>query len=304
MDDKQYWVGFNLVAGIGAVRLQALIDHFGDAASAWHGEPADLRAAGLGQQRLSSGCWSSGSSVDLDKLWERIAAQGIQILTWQDEKYPARLKEIEQPPPVLYIRGELLPMTILRLRSSARAGSRRMEGRSPKSWRRFLAANGITVISGLARGVDALAHPAALKAVGEQLACSDPGVDQIYPPENRALAEQMMEARRIDQRLSGGHCARSYQFPAAQSHHFRVIIGGRCDRSRRDQRRVDHRRVCRRAGTRSLCSAGQHTGAAKQRHEQADPEWRTAIADAAGPDCRRWTSRAWVSKNLRGRCCR
>ncbi len=108
MDDKRFWVGLTLVRGIGAVRLQALIDHFGDAASAWQGAPDELHAAGLGSKVIER-LIEARKSVDLDQLWDRIVAAGIKILTWDDELYPPRLKEIEQPPPVLYVRGDLLP---------------------------------------------------------------------------------------------------------------------------------------------------------------------------------------------------
>ncbi len=155
MDEKQFWVGFNLVRGIGAVRLQALIDHFGDAASAWRAAPEELRLAGLGPKVLERLLEVRGA-VDLEKLWDRITAQGIRILNWEDELYPPRLKEIEQPPPVLYVRGDLLPedhfaVAIVGTRKVTPYGRQITEELSA-----FLAANGVTVISGLARGVDAV----------------------------------------------------------------------------------------------------------------------------------------------------
>src|SRR5581483_1240301 len=191
MDEKQFWVGFNLVRGIGAVRLQALIDHFGDAASAWRGSPDDFRAAGLGSKVIER-LLEVRKGVDLEKLWDKITAQGIKILTWKDELYPPRLKEIEQPPPVLYVRGEILAedhfaVSIVGTRKVTPYGRQVAEELSA-----FLAATGITVISGLSRGVDAVAHSAALKAGGRTVAVLGSGVDRIYPPENRALAEQMM----------------------------------------------------------------------------------------------------------------
>src|SRR5512142_573121 len=192
MDDKQYWVAFNLVRGIGAVRLQALIDHFGDAARAWGADPDELRAAGLGGKVVER-VLELRASLDLDKLWERIGAQGVHVLTWRDEAYPRRLKEIDQPPPVLYVRGELVSEDDF---SVAIVGTRRITpyGRQvTEELAGYLAANGITVISGLARGVDAAAHTAALRAGGRTLAVLGCGVDRIYPPENRSLAEQMIE---------------------------------------------------------------------------------------------------------------
>lgn len=191
MEEKRYWVGFNLVRGIGAVRLQALIDYFGSAAAAWQGSSEELRQAGLGAKVVER-FLNLRESIDLDQLWDRIAAQGIQILTWDDALYPPRLKEIEQPPPVLYVRGELLPEDHFAI---AVVGTRRVTpyGRQvTEELAAFLAGNGVTVVSGLARGVDAVAHSAALKAGGRTLAILGSGVDRIYPPENRGLAEKML----------------------------------------------------------------------------------------------------------------
>ncbi len=191
MDDKRYWVAFNLVRGIGAVRLQALIAHFGDAESAWRSGPEELRAAGLSGKVLDR-LVELRSSLDVNALWERIAAQGIRVTTWLDEGYPGRLKEIDQPPPVLYSRGELLPeddfaVAIVGTRRATPYGRQVTEELSA-----YLAGNGISIVSGLARGVDATAHSAALRAGGRTLAVLGSGVDRIYPPENRALADQIM----------------------------------------------------------------------------------------------------------------
>jgi DNA processing protein len=191
MDDKRYWIGFNLIKGIGAVRLQALIQHFGDLEVAWKASPSDLAEAGLGRKVIER-IIQARAEVDLIKLWEKVESQGIKILTWQDESYPGRLKEIDQPPPVLYIRGEYLPDDLFAV---AIVGTRRVTayGRQiTEEISSFLAATGITVISGLARGVDAIAHQSTLKAGGRTIAVLGSGVDKIYPPEHRGLAEQMM----------------------------------------------------------------------------------------------------------------
>ncbi len=192
MDDKKYWVGFNLIKGIGAVRLQALIQYFGDLESAWRAAPASLAEAGLGKKAIER-VVQARESVNLEKLWEQILNQGIQILTWQDEVYPSRLKEIDQPPPVLFIRGEYLQEDLFAV---ALVGTRRVTayGRQiTEEIAAFLASNGITVVSGLARGVDAIAHASSLKAGGRTLAVLGSGVDRIYPPEHHALAGQIME---------------------------------------------------------------------------------------------------------------
>ncbi|HSL28915.1 MAG TPA: DNA-processing protein DprA [Anaerolineales bacterium] len=192
MNDKRYWIGFNLIKGIGAVRMQALIEHFGDLAEAWQAAPIELARAGL-SLKLIERIVQARQNVDLEKVWGKIEAQGIKILTWEDETYPQRLKEIEQPPPVLYLRGEYLPEDLFAV---AVVGTRRVTayGRQiTEELAAFLAANGITVISGLARGVDAIAHQTSLKAGGRTIGVLGSGVDKIYPPEHRALAEKMIE---------------------------------------------------------------------------------------------------------------
>lgn len=192
MDDKKFWVGFNLIKGIGAVRMQGLVAYFGDLESAWKAAPAEFAEAGLGGKVIER-VLQARENIDLGKVWDKIQKEGIKILTWQDETYPQRLKEIDQPPPVLYIRGEYLPDDLF---SVAIVGTRRVTpyGRQiTEELSAFLAANGMTVISGLARGVDAVAHQSTLKAGGRTIAVLGSGVDKIYPPEHRALAEQMME---------------------------------------------------------------------------------------------------------------
>jgi DNA processing protein len=190
MQDKKYWIGFNLVKGIGAVRLQALIQHFGSVKAAWAAQPADLAAAGLSNKLLER-LVLTRKGVDLDHIWSGIVAQDIQVLTWDDAGYPKRLKEIDQPPPVLYVRGEYLDDDLFAV---AIVGTRRITayGRQiTEEIASHLGANGITVISGLARGVDAAAHTAALRAGGRTIAVLGCGVDRIYPPEHRALADEI-----------------------------------------------------------------------------------------------------------------
>jgi DNA processing protein len=190
MDDKKYWVGFNLIKGIGAVRMQALVQYFGELESAWKAAPADLAAAGMGL-KLIERIVQARANVDLDKVWAKIESQGIKILTWEDDAYPQRLKEIEQPPPVLYVRGEYLTEDLFAV---AIVGTRKVTsyGRQiTEELASYLAGNGITVVSGLARGVDAIAHQTALKAGGRTISVLGSGVDKIYPPEHRQLAERM-----------------------------------------------------------------------------------------------------------------
>lgn len=190
--DKRYWVGFNLVKGIGSARMRLILDAFGDARSAWEASPELLQSAGITPKVLDT-LLKVRASVSLDLVWERIQAQGINVLTWDDAEYPARLTEVPQPPPVLYLRGELAPADDF---SVAVVGTRRVTPYGKQVAEEIaahLARSGVTVVSGLARGVDALAHRAAIQAGGRTLAVLGCGVDRIYPPENRQLAEQICQ---------------------------------------------------------------------------------------------------------------
>ena len=188
---KRYWVGFNLVKGIGPARLRLLLNYFGDITTAWRATPQQLRSAGL-NPKLVETFIQMRTEISLDKVWERIIKQGIQVLTWEDDAYPRRLKEIDQPPPVLYVRGTLIPEDEWAV---AIVGTRRVTpyGRQvADDIAGSLARSGVTIVSGLARGVDAIAHKSALSYGGRTLAVMGCGVDRIYPPEHRSLARDLM----------------------------------------------------------------------------------------------------------------
>jgi DNA processing protein len=220
MKDKRHWIGFNLIKGIGAVRMQALIQHFGDLEDAWQAQPADLAQAGLGLKVIER-IVQAREQVDLEKVWKKIEAQNIHILTWEDEAYPQTLKEIDQPPPVLYLRGDYLPDDLFAV---AIVGTRRATpyGRQiTEELASFLATHGITVVSGLARGIDAIAHQSALKAGGRTIGVLGSGVDKIYPPEHRALADKMIESGAVISDYAPGTPPDATNFPPRN----RIISG-------------------------------------------------------------------------------
>ena len=108
MTDPRYWVGFNLIPQIGPVKVRRLLDHFGDLATAWTAGAHELAEAGLDQRALQN-LLSTRHKIDLDAELEKIARAGVQVLTWADPTYPAHLSAISNPPPVLYIKGEIHP---------------------------------------------------------------------------------------------------------------------------------------------------------------------------------------------------
>ncbi len=220
MDDKRYWVGFTLVKGIGAVRLQALIDHFGDITTAWNASPFDLAAAGIGR-KLSERVIQVRRDVNLDDYMAQVEKNAIKILTWNDVDYPVHLKEIEQPPPVIYMRGDVTQedgwaVAIVGTRAVTPYGRQVAEELAT-----ILAQNGVTVVSGLARGVDAIAHNSALRAGGRTLAVLGSGVDKIYPPEHRQLAEKIFLQGAVISDYAPGTPPESANFPPRN----RIISG-------------------------------------------------------------------------------
>ncbi len=220
MDERIYWVGFNYIKGIGAVRFRALLDYFGELSRAWQAPSEALAQAGL-SPKIIANLHKFRSEASVEQIWERIQAQGIHILTWKDESYPARLKEIDQPPPVLYLRGQLQPqyewaVAIVGTRRATAYGKQVGEDIA-----NTLARNGVTVVSGLARGIDSLAHQAALKAGGRTLAVLGSGVDVIYPPENRRLADEIIANGAILSDYAPGTSPDSANFPPRN----RIISG-------------------------------------------------------------------------------
>jgi DNA processing protein len=191
-DELKYWVAFNRIPGIGRVRYEAMLSRFGRLSDAWAASRADLQAAGIDRHAARQIADKRGS-IDPGAELEALTAAGITAITWEDTGYPARLKEIDDAPPVLYLRGDLAASDELAV---AVVGTRRPTPYGRQVAEEFsyqLAANRITVVSGLARGVDAIAHRAALQAGGRTLAVLACGLDMVYPPEHARLAREIAE---------------------------------------------------------------------------------------------------------------
>lgn len=191
-DEKKYWIGFNQVKGIGAVRFKQIQAHFGDLSIAWHAPIEAFREIGLPERVLKNIDQLRGT-LDLDRYFENIVQGDARVVTLLDEDYPVLLREIDQSPPVIYVKGRLIPADEFAV---AMVGTRRVTAYGQQVAREtstFLAGHGLTIVSGLARGVDALAHQHALQAGGRTIAVLGCGVDVVYPPEHRQLAEAIVE---------------------------------------------------------------------------------------------------------------
>src|ERR1022692_1320223 len=191
MDSREALVALNLVEGVGPVRVRQLLEHFGDA-------PAILKASK--QQLLqvrSIGEDTAGNisgwekTVDLAGELKRISDFGCHVLTQADENYPALLREIYDPPIVLYVKGEL---TAKDKNAVAIVDSRMTTHYGIEVARKLayqLAYVGVTVVSGGARGIDTAAHQGALSAKGRTVAVLGTGINLVFPPENNELFERI-----------------------------------------------------------------------------------------------------------------
>ncbi len=210
--DIKYWVGFSLVPGIGRVKLAQLESYFGGLEDAWKATPADLKRSGLDSGSIRA--ISSGRpKINLEAEMEKLDRHAVQVATYHDADYPSRLKEIYDYPPLLYIRGSLLPEDEWYL---AVVGTRRatVYGRQiTEEIVTDLARNRITIVSGLARGVDSIAHHSALAAGGRTVAVFACGLDIVYPGENANLARRIMQQGALISEYPLGTKPKAENFP-------------------------------------------------------------------------------------------
>jgi DNA processing protein len=186
--------------------------HFGTLERAWSAAAGELKAAGLDTGTVSAVLEARGR-IDPDGELELLHKHGVSAITWHDAGYPRPLQEVFDRPPVLFVRGALAPSDEWAV---AVVGTRRVSvyGRQvAEEMSRGLAANQVTVVSGLARGVDAIAHRTALDAGGRTVGVLACGLDMIYPPEHKKLAEQMAEQGAVISDYAIGTQPRSEFFP-------------------------------------------------------------------------------------------
>ncbi|HEX6291525.1 MAG TPA: DNA-processing protein DprA [Herpetosiphonaceae bacterium] len=192
MDSILYYLGFNRVPGIGPARLDRIIAHCGSLESAWNASAGELIAAGLDQRSIES-LVQTRRTLDLEAEYERAIDAGIRLISRDDPAYPALLAQTTNPPFLLYVRGTLTEMDRWAL---AVVGTRQASAYGKEAARKLvsgLVAAGVTIVSGLALGIDAVAHSAALAAGGRTLAVLGSGVDQIYPLTNQQLGTAIVQ---------------------------------------------------------------------------------------------------------------
>ena len=188
---QRLWVALTLTPGLGPTRAKRLVEFFGGVEGVFRASLTELEAAGLPAGAAQS--LATGRSVELaqDELGKAVRA-GIQIVSLDDPEYPPELRQIYDPPLLLYIRGNVGTISQPGI---AMVGTRHPTPYGMGMAERMacdLAARGLVIFSGLARGVDTFAHRGAVSAKGKTVAVFGTGVDVMYPKENSRLAEQIL----------------------------------------------------------------------------------------------------------------
>ena len=181
----------NMIEDVGSVRTQRLLEHFGSLEKIFKASQAELEKVKEIGLRIASNIIKGIKEIDLKKELELIRTRGVKVVTFLDNDYPKNLKNIYDPPVALYVKGKILPRDNLAI---AIVGSRLASFYGLQTAERFafeLASRGVTIVSGLARGIDSASHKGALKAKGRTLAVLGSGIANVYPEEHIELAEEI-----------------------------------------------------------------------------------------------------------------
>jgi DNA processing protein len=221
MTRTEAWLALNLIPQIGPVRVRKLLQHFGSPErilSARSSEILHVEGFGLAQAEALAG-WEA--QVDLAGELRKVRERGLSVLTQEDELYPPLLKEIHDPPLVLYVWGELTKRdhNAIGVVGSRHATLYGMNATKKLSFQ--IAYAGYSVVSGLARGIDTAAHEAALAANGRTIAVIGSGLGKLYPPENMALAERIAQNGAVISEYPVDRAADRQTFP----YRNRVVAG-------------------------------------------------------------------------------
>ncbi len=190
--EKIYWLGFSAFPGIGPLRFKLLLSYFGSAKKAWEAGEEELIKIGLGE-KLTAQFAAFRRKISLPAYLKEVQSKNIKIITLIDKEYPSLLAEIFDAPFVLYVRGNL---DCSKKETIGVVGTRMMTGYGREVTRKItgeLVESGLTIVSGMAYGVDTVAHETALERGGKTIAVLGCGVDIIHPISNRVLYWKIVE---------------------------------------------------------------------------------------------------------------
>jgi DNA processing protein len=197
MDGELGWLALSLAPGIGGKTFHLLLRRFGSPDRVFTSHHKDLEEIPGLKGRTIEAIKSSALKETAEREMSRLRTLGIQIIPWGTEKYPQYLTNISDPPPLIYVRGALLPEDE---RAVSVVGSRQASAYGLSVCKKIcteLAWQGWTVVSGMARGIDSAAHRGALEGGGRTLAVWGTGLDVVYPPENLALSKDIASSGAI-----------------------------------------------------------------------------------------------------------
>ncbi|MFN7560444.1 MAG: DNA-processing protein DprA [Prosthecobacter sp.] len=224
MTRTEAYLALNLIPQIGPVRVKKLLRHLGSPEAVLTAKSRDLILVdGIGQAQAEAiSQWES--QIDLAGELKKIEERGLKLLTQEDPLYPRLLREIHDPPVLLYVWGELLPRDhhAIGIVGSRHATHYGLSAAKKLSFQ--IAYAGYTVISGLARGIDTAAHEAALAAKGRTIAVIGSGMGKLYPPENMALAERIAQNGAVLSEYPVDRIADKQTFP----YRNRIVAGWSC----------------------------------------------------------------------------
>ena len=206
-----YWLALRR-AGLGSTNFALLLAHFGSIEKAWDAPLEEIARAGLDAQYMRAFTKARGT-FDGEEELARLGKHGVRVVTWLDNDFPPMLREIPQSPPVLFLRGSTGADFE---QAVAVVGTRKVTPYGRQACEHFcevLARAGVAIVSGLARGVDAIAHRVALEQGAPTVAVMAGGIDQIYPRENAGLAERILENGCLISEYPVGIPARPDYFP-------------------------------------------------------------------------------------------
>lgn len=219
-------MAFSTVPGVGPRRLRLLIEAFGSAKGAWEAREKDLSDIGLPKDVLPQ-LIAARNSLDIEKFVENMRKTGTTWMTVDDENFPTRLKNINDPPFVLFLKTNLSTHDFFGIthRCISVVGTRKMTAYGQEVTQKLvteLVANGFTIVSGMALGIDGVAHGTAINAGGKTIAVLGAGVDIIYPAAHRSLYFSIIErGGAIVSEVAPGKTVNKGIFPARN----RIISG-------------------------------------------------------------------------------
>lgn len=223
MGEKEYWLGFSVFPGIGSVTFKNLLMRFMSAKIAWEASAPDLKE--VLKEKKTRDFVNFRETFDFDTYKKRLEKANVSILTLQEPEYPSLLKQIDKPPFVLYVKGNMSLLMSETDRKIAVVGTRKITHYGEEVTEMFttaLVAAGCTIVSGLAMGVDAIAHQATMAHGGKTIAVLGCGVDCCYPRENQMIYDAIISAEgAIISEIPLGMSANIGTFPARN----RIVAG-------------------------------------------------------------------------------